>query len=88
MALKLVESRPSTEEEKKRAQEVAADGEWLSNNSEEIWKKHKGKYIAVSKQTLFIGDSYEEAVQKAKNKYPHAELLIRHIPHKRRIWVL
>lgn len=88
MALKLVESRPSTDDEKRKLIEVGDDIEWLNNHSEEIWKKYKGKYIAVAKQTLFIGSSYEEAIQNAKSRFPLTEPLIRHIPYKRRIWVL
>lgn len=88
MALKLVESRPATEEEKKKAQEVTADGNWLSQHSAEIWERHKGKYIAVVEQTLFVGDTWEEAISKAKEKCPGRRPLVRHIPYKRRIWVL
>jgi len=88
MALKLVESRLPTEEEKRRAQQVMADGEWLAQHSAEIWEKHRGKYIAVADQTLFVGESYEEAISKAKERCPGREPLVRHIPYKRRIWVL
>lgn len=88
MALKLVESRAATEKEKRRAQEVAADGNWLSEHSAEIWGEYKGKYIAVVKQTLFVGDTWEDAVSKAKGKFPERRPLVRHIPYKRRIWVL
>lgn len=88
MALKLVESRPATEEEKRKAQEVAVDGQWLSQHSAEIWEKYKGNYIAIVKQTLFVGDTWEEAISKAKEKCPEREPLVRHIPYKKRIWVL
>jgi len=88
MALKLVESRPATEEEKKKVQEADIDDKWLSQHSAEIWEKYKGKYIAVIEQTLFIGDTWEEAISKAKEKYPDRIPLVRHIPYKRRIWVL
>ncbi len=88
MALKLIESRPATEDEKKRSQELEADSQWLSHHSSEIWEKYKGKYIAVVEQTLFLGDTWEEAVRKAKKRCPAREPLVRHIPYKRRIWVL
>jgi len=88
MALKLVESRPATEEEKQRAQEVTADSNWLSQHSAEIWEKYKGKYIAIVEQTLFVGDTWEEAISKAKERCPERGPLVRHIPYKRRIWVL
>ncbi|TET13214.1 hypothetical protein E3J84_00325 [Candidatus Aerophobetes bacterium] len=88
MTLKLVESRPATEEEKKRVQEVTADSNWLSHHAAEIWEKYKGKYIAVVEQTLFVGDTWEEAISKAKEKCPEREPLVKHIPYKRRIWVL
>ena len=85
MALKLVESRPATEEEKRKAQEVAVDGQWLSQHSAEIWEKYKGKYIAIVKQTLFVGDTWEEAISKAKENCLEREPLVRHIPYKKRI---
>lgn len=88
MALKFVESRPATEEEKRRAQEAEADDKWLSEHSTEIWERYRGKYIAVVSQTLFVGDTWEEVIGKAKEKYPTREPLVRHIPYKRRIWVL
>ncbi|MEW6095398.1 MAG: DUF5678 domain-containing protein [bacterium] len=88
MALKLVESRQATEEEIRKFQEVEADGNWLSEHSAEIWEKYRGKYIAVIEQTLFVGDTLEEAISKAKERCPEREPLVRHIPYKRRIWVL
>lgn len=88
MALKLVESRPATEEEKRKAREDVADDEWLSNHMKEIWEMHKGKYIAVAKQKLFVGDFYEEVIHKVKQKFPQVEPLVTHIPYKRRLWVL
>lgn len=88
MALKLVESRPTTDEEKRRAQETEIDDKWLSEHSAEIWENYKGKYIAVVEQSLFVGDTLEEAISKAKEKCSERRPLVRHIPYKRRIWVL
>ncbi|MFH1563318.1 MAG: DUF5678 domain-containing protein [Nitrospirota bacterium] len=88
MALQLVESRPATEEEKRRTQEADVDDKWFSEYSAEIWEKYKGKYIAVVEQTLFVGDTWEEVISKAKERCPEREPLVRHIPYKRRIWVL
>ncbi|MBU0566823.1 hypothetical protein KJ693_05120 [bacterium] len=88
MALKLVESRPATEEEKKKAQEAEVDDRWFSEHSAEIWEKYKGKYIAIVEQIVFVGDTWEEAISKAKEKCSKREPLVRHIPYKRRIWVL
>ena len=88
MALKLAESRTATEDERRRSQQAAADGEWFSEHSAEIWERHRGKYVAVAGQTLFVGDTREEAVRKAKERLPATRPLVRHIPYKRRIWVL
>ncbi len=88
MALKLIESRPATEDEKIRLQEFALDEQWLSEHSNEIWEKYKGKYIAVAKQTLFVDDTWENVISKAKEIYPGREPLVRHIPFKRKIWVV
>ena len=88
MALKLVESRPATEDEKKRYQEIVNDQEWLAQHSVEIWEKYKGKYIAVVKQSLFVGDTWEEVVRRVKEKFSGYEPFVRHIPYKKRIWVV
>jgi len=88
MALKLVESRAATEDEKRKYQEIVNDQNWLSQHSAEIWEKYKGKYIAVVKQTLFVGDTWEEAIRMAKEEYPAQDPIVRHIPYKRRIWIL
>lgn len=88
MALRLVESRQATEEEKKRTQEAEIDDKWFSEHSAEIWEKYRGKYIAVIEQTLFYGDTWEDAISKAKEKCPEKDPMVTHIPYKRRIWVL
>ncbi len=88
MALELVESRPATEEEKREYEEAEVDDRWFSEHSAEIWEKYKGKYIAVVEQTLFVGDTWEEVISKAKEKCPNRDPIVKHIPYKRRIWVL
>lgn len=88
MALKLVETGPATEEEKRRAQESETDDKWLSEHSAEIWETYRGKYFAVVHQTLFVGDTWEEVISKVKGRYPERRPSVRHIPYKRRIWVL
>ncbi len=36
-------------------------------------------------QTLFVGDTWEEAISKAKENCLEREPLVRHIPYKKRI---
>lgn len=87
MALKLVESRLPTEDEKNKAQVMYDDYDWFSKHSEEIWEKYKGKYIAVANQSLLVGDTLDEVLKKAKEKAPDKDPFIKHILYKRRIWV-
>jgi hypothetical protein len=77
-----------TGEEIEIIQQDEVDAKWWNEHAEEIGKMHKGKYIAILNKEAFPGDSYEDAYQKAKAKYPTMEPFVDHIPFKREVWVL
>ncbi len=88
MALKDAGIIKPTGEEIRTIQQDEEDAKWWNEHAEEIGKKHKGKYIAILNKEAFPGDSFEDAYQKAKAKYPTMEPFVDHIPFKREVWVL
>ncbi len=56
-----------------QAEEVKARFErnwaWLEAHAAEVYS-HRGKYVCVSGQELFVGDSVEELINRAKAKHP------------------
>jgi len=88
MSLKEAGFLKPTEEELKALQQDEEDSRWWNEHAEEIGGKYKGKYIAIVNKEAFPGDSYEEAYQRAKLKYPTMEPLVDHIPFKKEVWVL
>lgn len=44
--------------------------------------------IELLEQTLFVDNTWEDVIAKAKNEYPYIEPLVKHIPFKREIWVV
>lgn len=88
MSLKDAGFIKTTEEEQKAIQQDEEDSQWWNQHAEEIGKNYKGKFIAVVNKEAFPGDSYEEAYQQAKSKYPAMEPIIDHIPFKKEVWVL
>ena len=77
-----------TGEEIKAIQQEEEDAKWWNEHAAEIAKNYRGKYVAIIHKEPFPGDSYEEAYQKAKAKYPAMEPFVDHIPFKREVWVL
>jgi len=88
MTLTLMESRKATEGEVKRIRMMQEDFDWMMEHSEQIWKKYKGKYIAIVNKEVFVGNSRSEAKQKAKKKYPRDNVFIRYIPYKMKVRVI
>lgn len=88
MPVKIVRTEAVTLEELHRFQQDEQDYEWLSAHAEEIEARHKGKFIAVVNQQLFVGESWEEAQAKAKAVFPDRDPIVEHIPWKRQVQVL
>ncbi len=88
MALKNAGIIESATEDLKAIMQEEADSIWWNEHAEEVAQKNKGKFIAIINKQVFPGDSYEEAYQKAKEKYPELEPLVDHIPFKKEVWVL
>jgi hypothetical protein len=66
MALKFVKTEPRNEEEYQRFLADEKDSRWFSEQYDEIKENYKGRYIAVVKEELFVGDTAEEVERKAR----------------------
>ena len=43
---------------------------WLHNHASEVYPNYRGKFICIAGEQLFIGDSPQEAIRKARESYP------------------
>lgn len=88
MALKYLGRVDISEKELKELEEEEEDYKWWSEKVVEFEQKFKGKYLAIINKEVHIGDSFQEAYQKAKEKYPGREPIVEYIPYKKEILVL
>jgi hypothetical protein len=75
-----------TELEQARRQRERFDrnADWLQRHVPEIYRKHRGKFICVAGEELFVGDTVEEAVQVATAAHPDDDgMFTRYIPQKK-----
>lgn len=57
--------------------------DWLEAHASEVYI-HRGKFICIASQQLFVGDSLQEVLAWAKSCHPDDEgRLIRYIPKER-----
>src|SRR5438874_10908203 len=54
---------------------------WLQAHIPEVYSQHRGKCICVAGQELFVGDTPEEVLARAKAAHPEDDgRLLRYIP--------
>jgi len=57
--------------------------EWLADNITEICKDYADKWILIwDKKVVQVGNSYDEVIKVAEEKYPVEELEILKVPDK------
>lgn len=59
---------------------------WFSENVEklEVYKRHRGRYVAAAGGELFVADTPEEVRRLASEKYPDDMPHVRYIPREKR----
>jgi hypothetical protein len=63
-----------------RWEQAARNSAWLQAHAHEIYSRHRGRFIVVAGEELFVGDTPEQALKLAKAKHPEDEgSLIRYI---------
>lgn len=88
MPLKVIRTETMTTEELQRFQQDESDYDWLSAHAQGIEAQHKGKFIAIVNQRLFVGANWEEVQAKAKAAFPDREPIVEYVPWKRQVQVL
>jgi hypothetical protein len=57
--------------------------DWLEAHASEVYS-HRGKYICIAGQELFVGDSVEDVLTRARAAHPDDKgLFTRYIPKER-----
>ncbi len=66
--------------------QVERNANWLEAHATEIYRNHRGKFIVVAGEELFVGETAQEALALAKAAHPedHSSL-IRYIYPKKTI---
>ena len=84
MAVFSVKSGKLSEEEIRENQLIEKDFIWWADHSAPFFvEENRGKHIAVVNREVFFGDTYEEAEDKAKVKYPNQRFIVHYIPSRR-----
>ena len=83
MAVFSVKTEKMSDEEIRENQLLHEDFVWWADNLPKLSEGNRGKFMAVVNQEVFFGDTYEDAEEKAKAKYPNRRFAVHHIPTRR-----
>ena len=84
MAVFSVKTGKMSEEEIRKYQLLDEDLAWWTENSANFFvDENRGKHIAVVNKEPFLGDTYQEAKEKATEKYPNRRFVVHYIPSRR-----
>jgi hypothetical protein len=54
---------------------------WLRNHASEVYSRHRGKFICIAGEELFVADTAEEVLSLAKQAHPQDNgRYLRYIP--------
>ena len=58
---------------------------WFSEHAEEleVFKKHRGRYVAAADGELFVADTAQEVERLAREKHPDEMPHVRYIPREK-----
>jgi hypothetical protein len=60
------------------------NADWLQAHIPQVYSQHRGKYICVAGQELFVADTAPEVVSAARQAHPEDDgLLLRYIPREK-----
>jgi hypothetical protein len=69
---------------KQQREQFRRNADWLQAHVPEVYSRHRGKYICVAGQALFVADTAPEAVGAARKAYPEDDgVLLRYIPREK-----
>lgn len=58
---------------------------WLQTHAKEVYTRHRGKCICIAGEELFVADTAEEVLARARAAHPEDDgsVLIRYIPSQK-----
>lgn len=63
---------------------LARNSAWLQAHASEVYPAHRGKFIAVAGEELFVADTVQEALAQARAAHPDDDgILTQYIPKRR-----
>jgi hypothetical protein len=66
-----------------RARKFKQNCDWLNTNAKEVYS-HRGKYVCIAGQQLFIGDDVKEVVARARTAHPDDDApFVQFVPNER-----
>lgn len=86
----IIEEHEMTPEMARLFEEAERNMVWLSDHAEEleIFKRHRGRYVAAAGGELFVADSGEEVRRLARAKHPDEMPHVRYIFREKRSRIL
>jgi hypothetical protein len=67
---------------------LAKNSAWLQAHAAEVYAHHRGKFIAIAGQQLFVGATMQEAMTQAQAAHPDDDgILTQYIPRERGVRV-
>lgn len=62
---------------------LARNSDWLRAHAAEVYAAHRGKYIAIAGQELFVAENVTEAMTMARAAHPEDDgILTQYIPRR------
>ena len=76
-----IEEHPTTPQMARFFEQAERNMTWLSEHAEEleIFKRHRGRYVAAAGGELFVADTPEEVERLAREKHPDEMPHVRYI---------
>ena len=72
-------------ETRARRERFDRNSAWLQTHAEEVYTRHRGKCICVAGEELFVADTPEEVLARARDAHPEEDgsILIRYLPSQK-----
>ena len=69
---------------KSQRERFRKNSDWLQAHVPQVYAQHRGKFIFIAGQELFVADAAPEAVAAARQAHPEDDgLLMRYIPREK-----
>ena len=81
----VIEELPADPEWTRRFERVGRNMDWWNEHAmeHEVFKRYRGRFLAVSEGELFVADSAEEVERLALEKHPDDVPFIHYIPREK-----